>query len=157
MSTCKYFQVPVDPQVLENPWGFDPRLRVTRWLKLTRIQVWHFELEIPVGTDPGHPRVHSCSALHGGDDSDNGGSSNITTTSSWDRERQSEWPQWQQGQGWQQEQQQRPTTWPTTWPFPLFYLLLVVFIILLCILSVLMKMGFIQYCMNLILINQISK
>jgi hypothetical protein len=63
LSTCKYFQVPVDPQVLENPWVFDPWLWVTRWLKPTRIQVWHFEFEIPVGTDPGHPRVHSCSAL----------------------------------------------------------------------------------------------
>ena len=63
MSTCKYFQVPVDPQVLENLWVFDPQLQVTRWLKPARIQVWHFELEIPVGTDPGHPRVHLCSAL----------------------------------------------------------------------------------------------
>jgi asparagine N-glycosylation enzyme membrane subunit Stt3 len=44
--------------------------------------------------------------------------------------------------------------WP---PLPLFYLLLVVFIILLCILSVLMKTDFVQHCMNLILINQISK
>ena len=63
MSICKYFQVHVDPQVLENPQVFDSRLRVTRWLKPARIQVWHFEFEIPTGTDPGHPRVHSCSAL----------------------------------------------------------------------------------------------
>jgi hypothetical protein len=63
MSTCKYFQVPVDPQVLENPRVFHSRLRVTRWLKPAQIQVWHFEFEIPVGTDPGHPRVHSCSPL----------------------------------------------------------------------------------------------
>src|ERR1700689_2915011 len=63
LSTCKYFQVPVDPQVLKNPRVFDLRLRVTRWLKPARIQVWHFEFEIPAGTDPGHPRVHSCSAL----------------------------------------------------------------------------------------------
>jgi hypothetical protein len=27
------------------------------------IPVWHFGIEILVGTDPGHPRVHSCSAL----------------------------------------------------------------------------------------------
>ena len=60
LSTCK---VPVDPQVLENPQVFDSRLRVTRWLKPARIQVSHFEFEIPVGTDPGHPRVHLCSAL----------------------------------------------------------------------------------------------
>jgi hypothetical protein len=33
LSTCKYFQVPVDPQVLKNPQVFDSRLRVTRWLK----------------------------------------------------------------------------------------------------------------------------
>ena len=39
LSTCKYFQVPVDPQVLENPRVFDSRLRVTRWLKPARIQV----------------------------------------------------------------------------------------------------------------------
>ena len=59
---------------------------------------------------------------------------------------------------WQREQQQqRPTTWLYGPPLPLFYLLLVVFIILLCILSVLMKTDFVQHCMNLILINQISK
>jgi hypothetical protein len=63
MSTCKYFQVPVDPQVLENPRVFDSRLQVSRWLKPAWIQVWHFEFEIPVGTDLGHPRVHSCSPL----------------------------------------------------------------------------------------------
>ena len=34
-----YFQVPVDPQVLENPQVFDSRLRVTWWLKPTWIQV----------------------------------------------------------------------------------------------------------------------
>jgi hypothetical protein len=33
LSTCKYFQVPVDPQV------FDSQLRVTWWLKPARIQV----------------------------------------------------------------------------------------------------------------------
>jgi hypothetical protein len=43
--------------------SIDSRLRVTRWLKPTQIQVWYFKIEIPVGTYPGHPRVHSCSAL----------------------------------------------------------------------------------------------
>jgi len=64
MSTCKYFQVPVDPQVLKNPRVFDSRLWVTWWLKPAWIQVWLFEFEILVGTDPGHPRVHLCSPLH---------------------------------------------------------------------------------------------
>ena len=50
MSTCKYFQVPVDPQVLENPRVFHSWLRVTRWLKPARIQVLHFEFEIPYGS-----------------------------------------------------------------------------------------------------------
>jgi hypothetical protein len=63
LSTCKYFQVPVDPQVLENPWVFDSQLQVTWWLKPTQIQEWHFEFEIPAGMDLGHPQVHSCSAL----------------------------------------------------------------------------------------------
>ena len=54
----------MDPQVLENPQVFDSQLQVTSWLKPTWIQVWHFEFEIPMGTDPGHPRVHSCSPLH---------------------------------------------------------------------------------------------
>jgi hypothetical protein len=53
----------VDPQVLENLWVFDSQLWVSWWLKPTGIQVWHFEFEIPMGTDPGHPQVHSCSAL----------------------------------------------------------------------------------------------
>jgi len=39
LSTCKYFQVPVDPQVLENPQVFDSQFRVTWWLKPARIQV----------------------------------------------------------------------------------------------------------------------
>ena len=51
VSICKYFQVPVDPQVLENPWVFDSWLWVTWWLKPAQIQIWHFEFEIPVGTD----------------------------------------------------------------------------------------------------------
>ena len=63
LSTCKYFQVPVDPQVLKNPHVFDSWLQVTRWLKPAGIQVWHFEFAIPAGTDPGHPWVYSCSAL----------------------------------------------------------------------------------------------
>ena len=32
-----------------------------------RIQVWIFGVEIPAGTDPGDPRVDSCSALGGRD------------------------------------------------------------------------------------------
>ena len=63
LSTCKYFQVPVDPQVLKNPWIFDSWLQVTWWLKPAGIQVWHFEFEIPAGKDPGHPQVHLCFAL----------------------------------------------------------------------------------------------
>src|SRR6202167_5984247 len=29
--------------------SIDSRLRVTRWLKPTQIQVWYFKIEIPVG------------------------------------------------------------------------------------------------------------
>ena len=63
MSICKYFQIHVDPQVLENTRVFDSRLWVTWWLKPAWIQVWHFEFEIPAGMDLGHPQVHLCSAL----------------------------------------------------------------------------------------------
>ena len=46
-----------------NPQVFDLWLWVTWWLIPTQIQLWHFEIEIPMGTDLGHSWVHSCSAL----------------------------------------------------------------------------------------------
>ena len=60
LSTCKCFQVPTSTQ---EPMNFDPWLWVTQWLKPAWIQVWHFEFQIPMGMDPGHPQVHLCSAL----------------------------------------------------------------------------------------------
>jgi len=56
-GSCIYSRVPTDPQV------FDSRLWVIRGKKSSQIWVWHLAPKIPVGTDPGHPQVHSCSAL----------------------------------------------------------------------------------------------
>jgi len=56
-GSCIYSQVPTDPQV------FDSRLWVICGKKSSRIWVWHLVPKIPMGMDPGHPWVHSCSAL----------------------------------------------------------------------------------------------
>src|SRR6266567_271979 len=64
--TCEYSQgsiyaknlwVPVDP------WAFDSRIWVIRGRKSSQIWVWSLVPKIPMGTDPGHPQVHSCPAL----------------------------------------------------------------------------------------------
>jgi len=66
MSTCKYFQVLVDPQVLENLRVFDSRLRVTRWLKPTRIPSMVFRNWNTCGYRSGSPMSALVLCLNGG-------------------------------------------------------------------------------------------
>jgi len=55
--------VPENLRVLDHLQVLDPRIRVTWWLKMSRIRVWLLRNGKPVGSDQDHLWVDSCSAL----------------------------------------------------------------------------------------------